>query len=247
METEKTCCRGHKWLMVLAVLCLTTIVLVAILRDRIVSRTDWTVQVMGTGEIYYEADTANLSLGVSINNEKSASKAIADMTATTKKIVAAITKLGVAPEKFQTTNFNLMPHYTYLENISEVTGYDAEQTVMIKIEGIDANKELLGKIIEEASLVGANKVQGIEFTSSKIETLKQEARLLALADARSKAGATAAAANVKLDKVVGWWENMAYSGGFGKGGSEMAVADQAAIPSGQQKLKIEINVNYLLK
>jgi len=246
MSTE-TCCRGHKWIMVLAIVCLTAIVLVAIVRDRIVTQTNWTVQVIGTGEVLYESDIANLNLGVTISNEKSATKAISDMTATTKKVIEAVTKLGVAPEKLQTTNFNLNPHYVYTDNKSDVTGYDAEQTLLIKIEGIDQNKELLGKVIESASSVGANKVQGIEFTSSKIEQVKQEARITALKDARVKAGSTAQAAGVKLGKVVGWWENMVYSDAMGKGGYAVEAPVTPSVPSGQQKMVIEMNVNYLVK
>jgi len=245
---EKTCCPGRKWVKILAILCLTAIVVVAILRDRIVSQTNWTVQVTGVGEINYEPDYANLVLGVLISDEKNPTKAIADMNSTTKKIIDAVSKLGVPADKFKTTNFNLMPHYVYLEEKSEVTGYDAEQMLTIKIEGIDQNKELLGKAIEAASQVGANKVSGIEFNSSKIETLKQEARVLALKDARSKAGSIASAAGVKIGKVVGWWENMIYLDNLGKGGyAPEAVSVDTAVPSGQQKVKIEMNVNYLVK
>ncbi|KKR08301.1 MAG: Protein of hypothetical function DUF541 [Parcubacteria group bacterium GW2011_GWC2_39_14] len=248
MPTE-TCCRGHKWIMVLAIVCLTAIVLVAIVRDRIVTQNNWTVQVTGTGEVNYEPDTASVSLGVSIMNEKNASKAIADMSVITKKVIEAVTKLGIATENFQTTNFNLNPHYVYQDNNNPtVTGYDAEQTLLIKIESIDQNKELLGKVIEAASLVGANKVQGIDFTYSKIEEVKQAARILALTDARTKASSTAQAAGVKLSKVVGWWENMVYPEALGKGGfGGSDVAATITVPSGQQKMKIEMNVSYLIK
>jgi len=249
MDAEKKCCTGHKWIKLAAVLCLTAIIIVAIVRDRIVNQYNWQVQVTGTGEITYEPDTANLNIGVTINNEKSASKAISDMTSSTKKIIEAVLKLGVPAEKLQTTNFNLNPHYVYTDNKSEVTGYDAEQTLLIKIEGVDQNKELLGKVIEAASAVGANKVQGIEFTSSKIEQIKQEARIAALKDARSKATGISEAAGVRLTKIVGWWENMVYptmdygKGGMGMGGSPETIV----VPSGQQKMKVEMNVSYLIK
>ena len=96
---------------------------------------------------------------------------------------------------------------------------------------------------------------GIVFDVSNLEQLKQQARVAAIADAKSKAGAQAQAAGVSLGDIMGWWENViqspdsaayAASGDMGKGGAggSGGGAVYPVLPSGSQEIIIEVSLNY---
>ncbi len=91
---------------------------------------------------------------------------------------------------------------------------------------------------------------GIAFDVSKLEELKQEARIKAIADAKKKAQSIALALGVKLGNIVGWWENPIQVPGTtgpyyldGKGGE----GDQNAVPTGLHEIIIEVGVNYKIR
>lgn len=254
------CCawRNPKTILILiAMLMLGAIIIVSILRDRIVNRDNWQISVIGQGKISYQPDIANINMGVKVDNVEKAEDALNQLNDKMKKINEAIEKLGIGKDNIQTQNYMLVPHYANSsDNLvnsnlsdSKKTGYDANQIIVVKARGIKENNEIVSKIIAEASKAGVNQVNGIAFESSLLNDLKQEARLKAIADARSKAKDTSKALGVRLGKVVGWYENYIYPetqtyqsdmGGVGGGGSPV-------IPTGTYEITMEVNISYLLK
>ena len=116
------------------------------------------------------------------------------------------------------------------------------------------NKDLVSRVVTEATKAGANQVNDISFEVSNVEDLKQQARLEAIADAKQKASTLADAAGVRLKKVIGWWDNVIqapgvnqpmYYDGKGAGGAVGGVG--GAVPIGVQKIIIEVGVNYRIK
>jgi uncharacterized protein YggE len=112
-------------------------------------------------------------------------------------------------------------------------------------------------VISTASSFGINQVVGVSFDVSNLGNLKQQARIKAIEDARSKAQDLAKAAGVKrLKKVVGWYENIVKSpdmqnSDYGYGGMEgkavmssAPAASSAQVPSGTQEIIINVGVNY---
>ncbi len=76
---------------------------------------------------------------------------------------------------------------------------------------------------------------------------------MAIKDAKSKSNALAAAAGIKLGRVVGWYENMIQPVDqpvMGMGGAERDLSSAKAIPqvpSGSQDIIVEMNLNYEVK
>ncbi len=251
----------EKWLQPKNLLTLTgilligAVVIVAMLRDRIVNPNENQVSVTGQGKVSYVPDIANITLGVQIDKTAKADEALNKLNGDIKKIIDALKKTGVKEEDIQTQNYTLYPQYDVIDNVSKLTGYSANQQLIVKAKDFKPGSDAVSKIISEASKAGANQVNGINFTTSKEEELKQEARIKAIEDARSKADSIANAAGVKLGKVIGWWENIVFSpsssqssfdgkGGMG-GGS--GIASSPTIPSGTQEIVIELNLNYRVK
>lgn len=230
------------------------IVVVSILRDRIVNQQQWTVSVVGRGEVTYTPDTAKVTIGVQVEKVFSAEAALKQLNQTMDKVVAAIGKEGIDKADIQTQSYNLYPQYNYLEGVSQLAGYGANQQLVVTVKNLSPEANVVGKVIGAATQAGANQVNSITFESSKIDQYKQEARIKAIADARDKAGALSQAADVRLGKIVGWWENFVQGpdtnyydgkGGVGMGGG--GAVSEAQITVGTPKLIVEMNLNYQVK
>ena len=245
-------------LALLSTVLLTGILVVAIIRDRIVNNTQWTINVTGRGKVAYQPDTATVTVGVQIDKAFRAETALKELTSKINAILSALEKLKIAPKNIQTKNYTILPQYETIGYTTNITGYSANQQISIKVIEInsEANKKLISQIIENSTKAGANQILGVNFEMSNIEDVKQEARLKAITDARSKADVLTRTADVKIKKIVGWWENQVYVpsqansdyyGGLGMGGIGGGGENASQINSGEQEVIIEINVNYLLK
>jgi uncharacterized protein YggE len=251
---------GVKWpklvLVGLAMVLIAAVVIVSIIRDRIVNQQQWQVSVIGQGKVSYQPDIANVTLGVQIDKVAQAPDALNQLNDRMTKIVESIKAVGITPEDIQTQNYSLYPQYDYIDNASKLSGYNANQQLVIKVRGIAENNALVSKVISEATKAGANQVLGVSFDVANIEELKQDARLQAVADAKMKAGKVAMAAGVRLDKVVGWWENViqapglsgsSFDGKGGMGSGNVQASASPVIPAGSQEVIIEMNLNYRIK
>lgn len=263
---EAKCCHGHGGktaVMIILIAAIAAICIVSIVRDRIVNYPQWTVSVTGQGKVAYQPDIAKVTLGVQIDKVAKADDALNQLNAKIKNVVAAVKAVGIADEDITTQNYSLYTQYDYVNSVSingggstsVVSGYNANEQVLVKVTDVANNKERLNKVIAEASKAGANQVLGIAFEPSNLEELKQQARLKAMADARSKARGLAGVAGVRLKKVVGWWENLVQAPGIntpyydGKGGmgGGSGISATPTIPTGNQEIIIEESINYQIR
>lgn len=262
MEEENNNCECSKWkepktiLVFLSIILLAGIIIVSILRDRIVNLNQNQVMVTGRGEVEYKPDMALINLGVQIDRAETSENALSQLNEKMNKIVESVKALGIPEEDIQTKAYNLYPQYDYTNGVSRVSGYSANQQLSVKIKNINDNIDLPNKVVSEASRAGVNQILGISFEVSSLNDLKQQARLLAIKDARDKSAGMAKAAGIrKLKKVVGWFETdiespdmpngSQLSDAMGAGGMGAAkVAPSPNVPSGNQKIVIEIGLNY---
>lgn len=232
------------------------IIALAILRDRIVNPPQWQVSVTGQGKVAYQADMANVTLGVQVDKVATAEAALRQLNDKATRLVAAVKAAGIAAEDIQTQNYSLFPQYDYRDGVQVPAGYSANQQVVVKVKGLGEGQDKVSKVIVAATSGGANQVAGITFEASNVNELKQQARLKAIADAKAKAGSLADAAGVRLGEVIGWWENVIQApgvqglgayGGFGGAADKAASAMPPTIPTGTQEVILEVNLNYKVK
>ena len=250
INNSKTCC-GHKPRLILPIIgliLLTGIIVVSIIRDRIVSQQFRQVTINGQGKVTYAPDLALVNLGVQIDKVVKPEEALNQLNTKMESIIKALKDIGISEENIQTQNYSLYPQYDYKDNVSTVSGYSANEQLVVKVVDYNKNPEKLSQVIAAASKAGANQVNGLFFEASNINDLKQEARIKAIEDARNKSQVLAETAGVKLKKVVGWWENFIqptpYYSYDGKGGAA-GVGPQ--IPAGDREVIVEIGVTYNLK
>jgi len=258
MNEQNECCGGghcggdHKWIvMIVAILVLGTVVSFAILRDRIVSTQYRQVTVTGQGKLAYIPDMATINLGVQVDKVAKADEALNQLNNKVKLITEAVKRLGIAETDIVTNNYSLYTQYDFKDNIQVVSGYNANQQLSIKVKDLANQKDLVNKVVVEATKAGANQVNGVAFESSEIENLKQQARILAIKDAETKALALAEAADVRLKNIAGWYETLVgmqnqamYDGKGGMGGGAVS---NAVINPANNELIMEIGVSYNIK
>lgn len=250
-QNQVGCCHGGRaWVNALIVLVIGAVVVVALLRDRIVNPMYRQVTVNGQGKIEYIPDIAIVSLGVQVDKVPQAATALSQLNATVDKVVTAVKKLGIEEKDIATANYSLSPQYDYVDNVSKLAGYSANQQINVKVREFNTKKDLLNQVIAAANQAGANQVNGVSFDVANLEELKQQARIKALQDAQTKAGDLANAVNVALGRINGWYENFyqpaAYYGDMGKGLGGGGEAAPVINPS-QQELVVEIGLTYQLK
>lgn len=152
-----------------------------------------TLSVSGTGEVSVAADQAEITFGVT-TSAKTASDALAENTARSEKVAAALRELGLGKEEVRTSQFTIFPEYGRQENV--LTGYRVTNTVSVRSKKID----LAGKIVQRAVEAGANEFQGLSFTLSD-KRGRDDAIRMATMNARHDAETLAGAAGLRLSKI----------------------------------------------
>lgn len=219
-----------------------------------------TIMVSGEGEVFAVPDIATFS--VSVQEEAKEVQDAQDVA--TKKandIIAYLKQQGVEEKDIRTTDYSVYPQYDYIQSVcrdgicppgkQELRGYQVSQALTVKVR--DTKKA--GELLSGVGSRGVSYVSGLSFTIDDEDALKAEARGKAIGDARAKAAELAKQLNVRLVRVVGFYED---SGGYyppiayGMGGDvamSRAEAQKVApdIPVGENKIVSRVNVTYEIR
>jgi uncharacterized protein YggE len=157
------------------------------------------ITVTGSGKVSIAPDLATISVGVSTVNA-TAAKAQAAASTAMSRIIAALKKVGIADADLATRSISLYPQYDSGSSggAPRVTGYQAGQTLSVKVRHV----EQAGAVIDAAVAAGANQLGGISFSVADPAAAADQARQLAVADARKRAQVLAQAAGVTLGDVL---------------------------------------------
>ncbi|MBI5071620.1 SIMPL domain-containing protein [Candidatus Falkowbacteria bacterium] len=206
-----------------------------------------TIAISGEGKVTAIPDIATIDVG--LMTEKSDVKS-AQLENTTKmnRLIANLKNLGVESKDIQTSYYNIYPQYDWPNGKQVLRGYQVSQGVTVKIRNLDK----IGDILAAAGEGGANQVSGLSFNIDDPEALRQEARVKALENAKTKAEALAKVAGVGLGKIVSFSEyaSTPYSAyksmealGLGGGGA----APSPTVEAGSMDIVIDVTVSYEIK
>ncbi len=156
------------------------------------------LSVVGEGKVDVTSDTAYIDVGVTIEKVPTADEAQNKLTQKNNTIVEAMKALGVAAEDIKTSNFSISPNYVYDSGKNSTDGYIGNASITIKTDKIN----LVGKIIGEATKVGATNVGGARFTIDKPEMYREQARDKAIANAKEQAQKIASSLGITLGRVT---------------------------------------------
>lgn len=164
------------------------------------------LSVSASAEATRVPDVATLSTGV-VTQAADANAALKANSAQMNKVVAAIRAAGIAERDIQTSGININPQYRYAENQPPtITGYQASNTVNIKVRDIAK----LGEVLDALVASGANQVNGPSFEIDQPEAAYDEARQAALKKAQSRAEMYAKSLGLRVRRIV----SISEGGGF---------------------------------
>ncbi|MEL6298741.1 MAG: SIMPL domain-containing protein [Pseudomonadota bacterium] len=170
-----------------------------------------TIALSASGRVEARPDQAIVSIGV-VTEGDTAAEALDANNGAMRNLVDGLKAAGVGADDLQTRQFSIQPRYTRSKRAAsssqsgsapQIDGYEARNGLRVRVREIKD----LGKILDDATELGANNFDGIEFVVSDAETRRDEARRKAVTTARQRAELYAEAAGVKLKEILTITEN----------------------------------------
>lgn len=153
-----------------------------------------TINVSGEGKIKVIPDHALIAVSIETKGTK-AQDVKKENDNTMDAILKFIKKSNIAKEDFQTQRVSLNPNFDY---VKKKYNYVATQSIQIVLKDLSKYDELMEALVDE----GINKIDNVEFKSSKMKELQSEARKLAIKDAKSKAEDFVSVLGQKVGKAI---------------------------------------------
>ncbi len=205
-------------------------------------RPERTVTVGASGTVSVEPDIAHISTGV-LSEADTAREALQRNGAAMKKVIDGLKGAGVDPKDVQTSRFSIDPRYDQPKDgrSARITGYRVVNQVRIMARDISK----LGELLDLVVTLGANQAGGISFDVSNAETLKDEARRQAVANALRRAKLFAEAAGATVGDVLTISEEAMPSAPIFSG--RAMAAESVPIERGSQALEVRVQVTWALR
>lgn len=210
-----------------------------------------TIAIEGSGQVRAAPDMATVSSGVTTQGATAKEALDANSTAMTA-LIEALKGSGIEARDIQTSGFSVSPNYVYSEERDasgyslppKINGYQVANSVSVVVRDL----EKLGSILDQSVTVGANTVNGIEFSVTDPSELLDEARKAAFADARAKADLYALASGTTLGDIEKISESRDYAVPVAYAMAERAVAaDKVPVEAGELSFSITVNVEWDLE
>ncbi|MBA2124838.1 SIMPL domain-containing protein [Hyphomicrobium methylovorum] len=206
-----------------------------------------TITVSATGTAEAEPDRARITSGVVIE-APTAREALSQNTQAMTKVVAQLKEKGIEAKDIQTASFNVEPVMDYHKDgqAPKLRGYRVSNQVVVLVRDL-ANA---GAVLDQMVTSGANQIQGFAFEVSKAETLKDEARKEAVANALRRAKLLAAAAGAEVGDVIQISEEVSSEGPAPYVTARFAKAQSAPaapIERGTATLEARVTATWALK
>jgi len=206
-----------------------------------------TVSVSGHGDVNVPPDTASVTVGVDVIAPTLA-EAQTQATTQAEAVIEALKAAGIADEDIQTDYFSVNILRDYSENADPtlITGFEIVNQLRVTVRDTAS----LGDLLDEVVTAGANSIYGVSFYVDDQTAAASEARIAAVADARTKAEELADAAGMTLGPVVAIAEGVApvispmY--GMARGGG-MAMDAAVPVEAGSSTVAVDVTVTYELR
>lgn len=213
-----------------------------------------TISFTGKGEVFIKPDLALITFAVQ-NEAKTVTEAVAENAKKINAVIDSMKNLGVESKDLKTASFNISPRYEWHEEEvclsypcpqgkRVLMGYEVYQSLQVKVR----NLEKVGPIIQSATDMGANDVSGLQFTVDDEDEFKNQARKMAIEEAKTKAKELAQQLGVNLVRITNFSESgsspvpyYALEKAAGIGG---AAPSAPQIETGENKIEIIVTISY---
>jgi uncharacterized protein YggE len=172
-----------------------------------------TISMTAQGQVTATPDLATVNIGVS-STGTTAKQVQDDMTSKVNQITDFVKQQGINPKDITTSNFSVYASPTFYPpvgigggGITKSSGYQGNESITVKVHGVDQSTDTLSKILGGAVTNGSNEIQGVNFSFSDPDNQKQQARTQAIDKAKQKAQELADETGLKLGRVVSVADN----------------------------------------
>lgn len=207
------------------------------------------ITVSGQGSAAVAPDMAVLQLMVT--REAATARAALDAnSAAMAEVLKALREEGIAERDLQTADFSIQPKYIYpspqdqaADRTPRIVGYTVRNGLSVRVRDLAK----LGAIMDKSVTLGINEGGNIFFTNDDPSGTVEQARKRAVADAIAKAKSLAAAAGVKLGKLLELSEHSRQPAPVPmmKGEMMMAMAaDAVPVAAGENSYEVTVNMSY---
>ena len=200
------------------------------------------IMLTGHGEVKAEPDMAAVTVGV-LTEAPAARDAVTANNTAMNKVIATLKSAGIADKDIQTANFSVNPRYEDQDNAPpRLTGYNVSNNVTVTVRDLTN----LGTVLDDVVSEGSNQISGIAFDVANREPVEDQARKLAVADAKRRADIYAAAAGVKLGRIMSMSEGPPMLPVPLARGMAMKAEAAPSVPvaHGEQTIAIDVNIAW---
>ena len=250
--------------LITAVLAGACIALLAFAYSTLKQQAEWggpmTINVTGKGEVMIVPDVAQFSFSVRADgaNATEAQKKSADAI---NAVTGYLKENAIEDKDIKTEGYNMNPKFKYETEPclygsicppgkQTPDGFEVFQTVTVKVRDIEKAGTLLGGVGDK----GATDISGLTFTVDDEDSKKAEAREIAIKDAQANAEKLADSLNVRIVKMMSYYEDTPAMPMYGYGGGVMdAMSSKAemaltpSIPTGENETTSNVTITYEVK
>lgn len=207
------------------------------------------IVVAGEGSMAIAPDMAVLNMTVT-REAATAREALSANSKAMKKVLAAMMAEGIAKRDLQTANFSIHPKYSRpprqgngASEAARIIAYTVRNGLTVRVRELDK----VGEVLDQAVTLGVNEGGNILFTNSDASDAIKRARVKAVQQARQKAATLAAAADVKVGRVLEITEQSHNPRPMPMARAEMSLAasaDAVPIAGGENTYQVSVNVTF---
>lgn len=226
-----------------------------------------TISFDGEGRIFVKPDIAVVSFSI-LTEAATSKKAQDDNSVRSKRVVDFLKSQGIDDKDIKTTGYNVYPQYSYPkpcplvapgssaplppdysycgDDTQKISGYQVSQSFEVKVRDLEKVSAVLDGLIT----AGANQVNNLGLQVDDVEKVKNEARELAIKNAKEKADTLKKQIGIRLGKIVNYSEG---GGGYpiymlkaeadGRGGG----VSGPSVPAGENEIVVNATITYQIK
>lgn len=219
-----------------------------------------TITLSAEGKILTVPDLASIDVSV-VTQNKDPKIVAQENTQKSNAIIDFLKSKGVAPKDIKTSNYSLSPQYYYPYDYPRlpcpfgvecppksptIVNYQLNQTLQIKVRDF----KIIGDILSGVVGQGANSIGDVQFSIEDTDKFKNQARKIAIINAKEKAMELAQTAGIKLGPVISFSETGNYpTYSFKQRGYSLKAlsSDQSESPqieSGSQEIIVTMSVVF---
>ncbi|MFA6251368.1 MAG: SIMPL domain-containing protein [Candidatus Paceibacterota bacterium] len=216
------------------------------------------ISVEGSGEILAVSDIASLYINLS-KDGKTAKEAQDLLNESITKTLTYLKDQKIEEKDIKSEYGGLNPKYSYEQSACytypcptrdpKIIGYTATQSITVKVREVD----LASEIRTGLAGIGVTDISGPTFSIDDEESYKDQARSLAIKEARAKAKVLAKELGVRIGRVVSFSENgnnsypMYESKMMSGAGAMMDSVAAPTLPKGENKIISNVVITYEIK